>query len=82
MTHQPTLTKTSTLLLVHYQISYGDGHLGTDNFLACRLMVNGNEETSARSIDSAGIYGTSSGTWIRLGAGSPVIKVQCAATTA
>ena len=34
---------------------------------------------TARSIDGAGIYGTSSGTWIGeiTGAGSPVIKVQC-----
>ena len=42
-------------------------------------MVDGTEETSARSIDSAGVFGTSSGTWIGeiTGAGSPVIKVQC-----
>lgn len=40
-------------------------------------MINGNEETAARSIDGAGIYGTSSGTWIgELGAGESVIKVQ------
>ena len=43
------------------------------------MMVDGTEETSARSIDGSGIYGTSSGTWIGeiTGAGSPVIKVQC-----
>ena len=80
LTHTPILTKTSTILLVHYQISYGAG-LGTDTgtYLCCRLMVDGTEETSARSIDGSGIYGTSSGTWIGeiTGAGSPVIKVQC-----
>jgi len=80
LTYTPILTKTSTLLLVHYQISYGAG-LGTDTgtYLCCRLMVDGIEETSARSIDGSGIYGTSSGTWIGeiTGAGSPVIKVQC-----
>ena len=43
------------------------------------MMVDGTEETSARSIDGSGVYGTSSGTWIGeiTGAGSPVIKVQC-----
>ena len=80
LTYTPILTKTSTLLLVHYQISYGAG-LATDTgtYLCCRLMVDGIEETSARSIDGSGIYGTSSGTWIGeiTGAGSPVIKVQC-----
>ena len=80
LTYTPILTKTSTLLLVHYQISYGAG-LGTDTgtYLCCRLMVDGIEETSARSIDGSGLYGTSSGTWIGeiTGAGSPVIKVQC-----
>ena len=80
LTHTPILTKTHTILLVHYQISYNMG-VGTDTgtYLCCRLMVDGTEETSARSIDGAGIYGTSSGTWIGeiFGAGSPVIKVQC-----
>ena len=80
LTYTPTLTKTSTLLLVHYQISYSMGvSADTGTFLCCRLMVDGTKETSARSIDGAGVFGTSSGTWIGeiTGAGSPVIKVQC-----
>ena len=44
-------------------------------------MVDGNEETAARSIAGLGTYtyyGTSAGTWIgEVGAGSPEIKVQC-----
>ena len=78
LTHTPTLTKTSTILLVHYQISYGIA--GGDNgaYLACKLMVDGTEETAARSIGGAGVYGTSSGTWIgAVSAGSPEIKVEC-----
>ena len=80
LTHTPILTKTSTILLVHYQISYSMGFAtDTGTYLCCRLMVDGTEETSARSIDGSGVYGTSSGTWIGeiTGAGSPVIKVQC-----
>ena len=65
---------------MHYQISYDMGTgTETETFLCCRLMIDGTEVTSARSIDGAGKYGTSSGTWIGeiTGAGSPVIKVQC-----
>ena len=83
MTYTPTLTKTSTILLVHYQISYSMG-VGSDTgtFLCCRLMVDGTEETSARSIDGSGPFGSPSGTWIgEITCGqsscSPVIKVQC-----
>ena len=63
---------------MHYQISYGIA--GGDNaaYLACKLMVDGTEETAARSIGGAGVYGTSSGTWIgAVSAGSPEIKVRC-----
>ena len=75
------LTEISNLLLVHFQISYrmdSPETTGT-SFLACRLLVDGIEETSARSISGASpLYGTSAGTWIgEVGAGSPVIKVQC-----
>ena len=75
LTYTPILTKTSTIPLVHYQISYSMGaSTDTGTYLCCRLMVDGIEETSARSIDGSGIYGTSSGTWIGeiTGAGSPV----------
>ena len=61
--YYPTLTKSSTLLLVHYQISWGFDN-SADSFLACRLYVDGNEATAARSIDGSGPYGTVLGTWI------------------
>ena len=80
LTHTPILTKASTILLVHYQTSWtmGIDYENGVNFLACRLMVGGTEETSARSIDGAGNYGTSSGTWVgAVSAGSPEIWVQC-----
>ena len=79
LTHTPTLTKTSTLLLVHYQISFGIACSLTDQqYLACTLMVDGTEQIGARSIDGGGAYGTSSGTWIgAVSAGSPEIKVRC-----
>ena len=74
-----SLTETSSLLLVHFQISYNMLSPTSGSFLACRLLVDGIEETSARSISGASPwYGTSAGTWIgEVGAGSPVIKVQC-----
>ena len=78
MTHTPNLTETSNLLLVHYQFSFGAPAATTSSFLACRLMVGGTEQTSARSINGNGLYGSPQGTWIgELGAGSPEIKVQC-----
>ena len=94
LTHTPTLTKTSTILFVHYQISFSmaqsDPGGDIQTYLACRLMLNDIEETSARSITGShgdggkeGIYGTTSGTWIgAVSAGSPVIKVQCRSTNA
>ena len=78
LTHTPTLTKTSTLLLVHYQISFSLWNGANDAFLACTLVVDGTEQIGARSIDGSGSYGTSSGTWIgAVSAGSPEIKVRC-----
>ena len=78
MTHTPNLTETSNLLLVHYQFSFGAPAATSSSFLACRLMVGGTEQTSARSINGNGLYGSPQGTWIgELGAGSPEIKVQC-----
>ena len=80
LVHTPILTKASTILLVHYQISFSQQN-PPYNYLACQLVVGGTEETSARSIDGTGNYGTVSGTWIgALSAGSPVIKVQCRGT--
>ena len=78
MTHTLNLTETNNLLLVHYQFSFGAPAATTSSFLACRLMVGGTEQTSARSINGNGLYGSPQGTWIgELGAGSPEIKVQC-----
>jgi len=78
LTHTPTLTKTSTLLLVHYQISFGIPSANDESFLACTLVVDGTEQIGARSIEGGGAYGTSSGTWIgAVSAGSPEIKVRC-----
>ena len=78
MTHTLNLTETSNLLLVHYQFSFGAPAATSSSFLACRLMVGGTEQTSARSINGNGLYGSPQGTWIgELGAGSPEIKVQC-----
>ena len=78
MTHTLNLTETSNLLLVHYQFSFGAPAATNSSFLACRLMVGGTEQTSARSINGNGLYGSPQGTWIgELGAGSPEIKVQC-----
>jgi hypothetical protein len=78
LTHTPTLTKTSTLLLVHYQISFGIVGANDASFLACTLVVDGTEQIGARSIEGGGTYGTSSGTWIgAVSAGSPEIKVRC-----
>jgi hypothetical protein len=76
--YYPTLTKSSTLLLVHYQISWGFVNEAA-SFLTCRLYVDGNEATAARSIDGSGPYGTVSGTWIGTvsGPSSPQITVQC-----
>ena len=77
LVHTPILTKASTILLVHYQISFSQQN-PPYNYLACQLVVGGTEETSARSIDGTGNYGTVSGTWIgAVSAGSPEIKVQC-----
>ena len=78
MTNTLDLTETSNLLLVHYQLSFGAPAATSSSFLACRLMVGGTEQTSARSINGNGLYGSPQGTWIgELGAGSPEIKVQC-----
>jgi hypothetical protein len=76
LTKDLTLTQTSTLVLAHYQISFGGW-----GFLACRLMVGGTEMIPARSIAGtvgAQSYATSSGQWIgAVNAGTTTIKVQC-----
>ena len=64
LTHTPTLTKTSTILLVQYQISFRmDPHtvdVDPSNYLQCRLQFctggSCTEKTSARSIH--GSYGS------------------------
>ena len=67
-----TLSTPSSMIMIHYQISYR-----ARDWLTCRLMVSGKEETSARSIDMGKDFGTCSGTWIgTLSAGSHEIKVM------